>query len=134
MLPLRYPRRWRLAGGLILLVILGAAVAPAIFPCLAGGGASLPNADKWMHGLAFAMLAIWFTGQYARSSYVRIAIMLLTYGLLIEVVQSFVPYRSAEFADLAADAAGIGIGLLIAALATGGWSARAEAWLDKTFA
>jgi uncharacterized protein YfiM (DUF2279 family) len=130
MLPLRYPRRWRFAGGLILLVILGAAVAPAIFPWLAG----LPNVDKWMHGLAFAMLAIWFTGQYARSSYVRIAIMLLAYGLLIEVVQSFVPYRSAEFADLAADAAGIGIGLLIAALATGGWSARAEAWLDKTFA
>jgi VanZ family protein len=134
MLPLRYAWRWRLAGGLILLVILAAAVAPAIFPWLAGGGTSLPNVDKWMHGLAFAMLALWFTGQYARSSYVRIAIMLLTYGLLIEVVQSFVPYRSAEFADLAADAAGIGIGLLIAALATGGWSIRAEAWLDKTFA
>ena len=134
MLPLRYPRRWRLAGGLILLVILGGAVAPAIFPWLAGEGPGLPHVDKWMHGLAFTMLALWFSGQYARSSYVRIAIMLLTYGLLIEVVQNFIPYRSAEFADLAADAAGIGIGLLIAALATGGWSVRAEAWLDKTFA
>ena len=134
MLPLRYPRRWRLAGGLILLVILGGAVAPAIFPWLAGEGPGLPHVDKWMHGLAFTMLALWFTGQYARAADGRIACRRRTVGLLIEVVQSFVPYRSAEFADLAADAAGIGIGLLIAALATGGWSVRAEAWLDKTFA
>ena len=119
---------------MILLAILLAAIAPVIFPWLAGGSPGLPNVDKWMHGLAFAMLALWFTGQYARSSYVRIAIMLLAYGLLIEVVQSFVPYRSAEFADLAADAAGICTGLLIAMLGTGGWCVRAEAWLDKKFA
>ena len=134
MLPLRYPQRWKFAGGLILLIILAAAVAPAILPWLAGSEPSVPNVDKWAHGVAFAMLALWFTGQYARSSYARIAIMLLSYGFLIEVVQGFVPYRSAEFGDLVADAAGIAVGLLVAAVATGGWSVRAEAWLDKAFA
>jgi VanZ family protein len=134
MLPLRYPQRWKIAGALILLIILAAAMAPAILPWLVGREPSVPNVDKWAHGIAFAMLALWFTGQYARSSYAWIAIMLLLYGLLIEVVQSFVPYRSAELADLVADGAGICVGLLVAALVTGGWSVRAEAWLGKAFA
>jgi hypothetical protein len=134
MLPLRYARRWRIAGGLLLLAILVGAVAPAILPWFTGGGGGLPNIDKWAHGLAFAMLALWFTGQYARSSYGRIAMLLLGYGLLIEVVQSFVPYRTAEWADLAADALGIGVGLAIAAGVTGGWSIRAEDWLERKFA
>jgi hypothetical protein len=134
MLPLRYARRWQIAGGLILLAILAGAIAPAILPWLSGGSSGLPNVDKWMHGIAFALLAIWFTGQYARPSYGRVAIMLLAYGLLIEVVQTFVPYRTAEWADLAADAIGIGVGLAIATMATGGWSARAEEWLERKFA
>ena len=134
MLPLRYARRWHIAGGLILLAILAGAIAPAILPWLLDGSGGLPNVDKWMHGVAFALLAIWFTGQYARSSYGRVAIMLLAYGLLIEVVQTFVPYRTAEWADLAADAIGIGVGLAIATMATGGWSTRAEEWLESKFA
>jgi len=134
MLPLRYARRWHIAGGLILLAILAGAIAPAILPWLSDGSGGLPNVDKWMHGIAFALLAIWFTGQYARSSYGWIAIMLLAYGLLIELVQTFVPYRTAEWADFAADAIGIGVGLAIATMATGGWSARAEEWLESKFA
>jgi len=53
---------------------------------------------------------------------------------LIELVQTFVPYRTAEWADFAADAIGIGVGLAIATMATGGWSARAEEWLESKFA
>jgi VanZ family protein len=41
--------------------------------------------------------------------------VLLAYGALIEVLQSFTPTRSAEWADLLADSAGIALGLLLVA-------------------
>ena len=89
--------------------------------------------DKWLHGLTFMLLALWYTGQYAPESYWRIAVGLAAYGALIEVGQSMIPYRTAEWGDLAADLAGIVVGLAIAAVLTGGWSVRAENWLDEKF-
>ena len=83
--------------------------------------------DKWAHALAFALLAIWFAGQYRPRSYWRIALGLLVYGVLIELCQRMLSYRSAEWLDVAADMAGIMAGLLIAAAGLGGWSQRFEA-------
>ncbi|WP_240648546.1 VanZ family protein [Variovorax beijingensis] len=41
---------------------------------------------------------------------------LVGYGVLIEVLQSFTPNRSAEVSDVVADAMGIIVGRLIAAM------------------
>jgi VanZ family protein len=41
----------------------------------------------------------------------------LGYGLLIEFVQHFLPYRSASLGDLLADAAGMAIGSALVCLA-----------------
>lgn len=129
MLPLRYTRRWRLAGALFLLIVLGSTLMPAWWFWSELPRAALFAADKWLHGITFALLAIWFSGQYARRSYWRIALGLIVFGLLIEFCQRMVSYRTAEFADLVADIAGMFAGLAIGALGAGGWSLRFEQWL-----
>lgn len=133
MLPLRYLQRWRVAGFLLLLIVLIATLMPA-FWFLDDSREFVTwfmGVDKWLHAFTFLFLAVWFAGQYARSSYWRIAAGLILFGILIEVCQRVVSYRSAEWYDLAADVAGVVVGLTIAWLGVGGWSLRAEAWLTQ---
>lgn len=87
-------------------------------------------ADKWVHGVTFMLLAVWFSGQYARGAYWRIAIGLVGFGIMTELCQGMVSYRMADVMDLWADAAGILVGLVIAVLGAGGWSLRFEGWLQ----
>lgn len=126
MLPLRYARRWQLAGLLALIAVLFATLSPGL-PDFRQGHLLT---DKWMHGLTFAFLTIWFSGQYARRSYWRLAAGMLAFGALIEVCQRMLTYRSAEALDLLADMAGIVIGLVLALAGAGGWSLRLENWLQ----
>jgi VanZ family protein len=127
MLPLRYARRWQFAGILVLLAVFAAALAP--------GMPDLPDprvlpSDKLLHGMTFAFLTVWFSGQYSRRSYWRVAVGMLAFGGLIEVCQQMLDYRQAETMDLLADLAGIVLGLGIAWLGAGGWSLRLEDWLQ----
>jgi len=131
MLPLQYPGRWRAANWLLLSSVFLLAIVPAIWATDAMPGWT--GLDKWLHGLTFAVLALWMTGQYARDSYGWILLGLALYGALIEVGQSMIPYRSAEWGDLAADLAGLLAGMLVALFATGGWSLHAENWLKNRF-
>lgn len=129
MLPLRYARRWQAAGMVALFCVLVMALAPAIlfsFEFNAGG----IGPDKWLHGLTFAVLTVWFSGQYAARSYWRLALGMLAFGALIELCQRLLVYRSAETMDLLADAIGIAVGLAIALAGVGGWSLRFEDWLQ----
>jgi VanZ family protein len=67
-----------------------------------------------MHALAFALLVLPLGWADIRST-LWLAPLALAYGGAIEVLQPFVG-RGAEWGDLLADAAGIGIGLLPGAL------------------
>ena len=129
MLPLRYAPWWRTASGVLLVLVLAVAVLPAVWfwPDRGMIVSWFGEIDKWTHALVFAALAIWFAGQYRPRSYWRIAMGLLLYGVLIELCQRMVSYRSAEWLDVGADMAGIMVGLLIAAAGLGGWSQRIEA-------
>lgn len=133
MLALQFPGRWKLAGVILPLVVLGAALAPAFWPMPDDSVPDWIELDKLLHGITFAVLALWYTGQYARGSYWLIALGLIVYGALIEVFQSWLPYRTAESGDMTADVVGIFLGMTIALLATGGWSLRAEEWLTNRF-
>lgn len=129
MLPLRHEKRWRTAGIVILLVVLAAAVMPALW-------FEIPHAkflllDKWLHALTFLFLALWFSGQYKRSSYWRLAVGLTVFGVLIELCQGMISYRMADWRDLSADVLGTGLGLIIALAGLGGWSRRFEQWLAR---
>lgn len=131
MLPLNYAPRWRTASIVLLLAVLLAAITPAVWfwPDRVGLALWFGAVDKWAHAATFAALAVWFAGQYRARSYWRIAIGLIVFGLLIELCQRMVSYRTAEWFDVAADGIGIIIGLAIAIAGIGGWSLRFESWL-----
>jgi len=129
MLELRYGRRWQIAGGTLMVLTLAAAILPQLPFWRSVPGTGFEHADKIMHFLTFFILTVYFCGQYPRSAYWRIALGLLAFGALIEILQSFVGYRLAEGADLLADAVGVAAGLAAAVAGIGGWSLHAERWL-----
>lgn len=129
MLPLRYVTRWRVAGVVLLLAVFLSTLVPAIWFRSNHAFRILVDSDKLAHGVVFLVLAVWFSGQYSARSWWRIALGLLAFGVLIELCQRMTSYRSAEWLDLYADAAGIAIGLLLARAGAGGWSLRFERWL-----
>lgn len=112
-------RARRVWGGLFALVfILVAWLAFTPKP----PGTSISNGDKIGHGLAFATLALLAAlaarpqaqrEQRRRQLWQR-AGALFVWGVVIELVQSQLPTRSAELADIVADSVGIGLGLLLA--------------------
>jgi VanZ family protein len=130
-LPLVYPHRWRLAGFALLIAILLLALLPGLWFWPLGPKSALKLSDKLLHAITFAILALWFSGQYARGGYWKFATGLLLYGALIEACQYFVPYRRAEAGDMLADVAGIVCGLILAFAGAGGWSIRFEKWLQE---
>ena len=131
MLPLRHAGRWRIAGLSILLFVFAATLMPTLWfwPDRQQFVSWFVHADKWLHGVTFAFLAVWFAGQYRKRSYWRIAVGLLAFGVLIEASQRLVTYRSSEWFDIVADAIGIVVGLALAMAGLGGWSLRVENWL-----
>lgn len=76
---------------------------------------SMPDfgSDKINHCLAFATLALLGRAAYPRHLLALLA-GLMAYGGLIEILQSFTATRNAEWGDLLADAAGLGVGTLFA--------------------
>ena len=131
MLPLRHQKRWRVAGIAILLIVLTATVLPTLWFWHKFPHGQFLLLDKWLHILTFLFLSLWFSGQYKRSSYWRLGIGLIAFGVLIELCQAMISYRTAEWMDLVADIFGIGVGLIIAIAGAGGWSLRLEQWFEK---
>jgi VanZ family protein len=67
------------------------------------------NGDKILHFFAFAALTLLVDYAFPQIRFGALKIILLIlYGLTIEIVQSFLPYRSASAADLLTDIVGIG--------------------------
>ncbi|NTW70289.1 MAG: VanZ family protein [Chlorobiaceae bacterium] len=73
-----------------------------------GAGIDVENGDKLLHFLAFAALAVLVDFAFPKSRFGLLKIIpLVLYGLAIEYVQSFLPYRSASSGDLLVDIVGI---------------------------
>ena len=130
MLPLKYAARWQFAGIAFLILALTAALLPEIPFWPDDPAARFEISDKLLHMITFTFLAAWFSGQYARASYWRIAVGLFAFGALIELIQGTLTYRSSEWLDLYADGIGIVAGLIIARLGLGGWSERLERLME----
>ena len=136
MLPLRYARLWRVASAMLLLAVLASTVMPAVWlwPDRAQFSGWVLGIDKWAHVAAFMLLCVWFAGLYERRAFWRIGIGLLAFGVLIEICQRLVGYRSAEWLDIVADGVGIIAGLAIASTGAAGWALRVEYWYSERFA
>lgn len=80
--------------------------------------AEFEDADKVNHLLAFGTLACVATFCAAPGLRHRLVVAagLVVYGGFIELVQTQLPTRHGDWADVLADATGIGAGLLLAAL------------------
>ncbi len=66
---------------------------------------STPSSDKMNHFLAFLLFAVLLRLSF-KFGYWATFLFSVFYGSFIEIVQYFLPYRSAEYADLVADAFG----------------------------
>ena len=79
--------------------------------------------DVVLHALAFSYLTFALGLAHGGLRYLLVAVLMLLYGVFIEVAQSFEPARSPEVKDLLVDVAGIALGL-VALLVLGDWSRR----------
>lgn len=96
-------RIYRLVFLLLVLFISYAAVTPV------EGGASVPYIDKLLHFVAFLILTFFMDLSIKKPLLLsKVAlIFLILYAFLIELVQYFLSYRSAEVFDFISDLLGI---------------------------
>jgi VanZ family protein len=97
---------WVWAFGSVALVVLVLALMPPV-PHMPTTGW-----DKANHLLAFAVLA-WLGIHAYPQRMASVLSGLLAYGALIEILQSFTTYRSADWHDLWADGLGLVLGWLL---------------------
>lgn len=120
MLPLRYPKLWSAVGWLLVIGVVVGSLSP---------GQALPDfriSDKVQHGAAYCALMVWFAGLYRRGRYPLIVAILLLLGAGLEVLQGTTRTRSLDWYDMAANSAGIAVGLGLALSIAGGWCERLE--------
>jgi VanZ family protein len=102
-------RSWYAIGwfGLVLLVYLSLTPQPVDIP--------VENGDKVGHAAAYAVLTFWWL-QLMDSLKRRMLFVaaLLALGIAIEYIQRWTGYRTFDYYDMLADAAGIAVGWLIA--------------------
>lgn len=98
---------WRVLLGVLAAAVCWLAFSPAPPPAIDTGW------DKLNHAIAFAALAFCAARGFAPQSSLAIPAALLAFGGFIELVQSQLPGRSAEVADLLADAVGITVVLVL---------------------
>ena len=67
--------------------------------------------DKAQHAIAFGVLAVLAVLAYPEASRLRIALLLIGQGVLIEVLQYYGGYRFGDWQDAVADGVGVLVGL-----------------------
>ena len=72
--------------------------------------------DKANHFIAFLALYITLSFGYAKLKTQTKVLILLAFGIQIEIVQAFLPYRESSLLDIFADGVGILLGVLVIAL------------------
>jgi VanZ family protein len=106
--------RWWIGAGLYAGLILLASLVPG------GQQPSVPHLDKAAHlceYLLFAWLLVQAirAGRLVEPEYLTLAwIYATSYGLLMELLQAFVPWRSADWADAVMNGLGAAAGIWIA--------------------
>lgn len=72
--------------------------------------------DKIVHAFMFLSCAALFVRGWRvlRQRWYLVCVMLFLYGMLTELLQHYIPGRSASLGDLVADSVGVGIGVMIA--------------------
>jgi VanZ family protein len=109
-----------LGWALVIGVIVGSLLPGSTLPDLWG------LSDKLQHAGAYGLLMVWFSGLYSRNVHPIIAVVLLLLGISLDLLQATTMTRSFDVNDIAADAAGILIGLALSFSLLEGWCQRLE--------
>ena len=117
---LRWAFFWRLTGVTLCAAVFVMALTPVAVR------APILISDKLIHAVVFLALTVWFSAVVPRGKLNWLALIMLGFGIVIELAQLTVSYRRAEFADLVADAVGIGLGLVVAMLGARHWARALE--------
>ncbi|MEY2626167.1 MAG: hypothetical protein EBT64_07780 [Gammaproteobacteria bacterium] len=122
---LRYRAWWSGVGLALVLVVLYFCLEPP------GQGGVFLIPDKLSHALAFFGLTAWFAALVERRFYSLVVVLMLALGIAIELLQAWMALgRSAELADVYADAIGVALGLAISLPIRESWLQRVERWLS----
>ena len=105
----RQTRLWRAVLYPVLLIVLYLATTAQAYPVPAA------SSDKVNHIMAFVVLGILLRWSYPLLSLGAALLGLAGYGLGIEIIQAFLPYRDFSLLDLLADTVGGIAGLLTGA-------------------
>jgi VanZ family protein len=81
-----------------------------------GSEGSAPGSDKSLHFIGFFILSLLliftFKNYTAKRVYLKSLLIAVVIGILIEIIQLFIPARSFSLLDLAADLGGIFLAML----------------------
>ena len=116
LLSLIHDPRWQPAWRAVLLVLMCVAAWFAFIPSTPS---AQPNdVDKLEHFMAFSALGVAasFTARPGLRRTFQAAAGLMLYGGFIELVQTQLPTRHGDWADMLADSVGVAAGLALAAL------------------
>lgn len=114
------PTRFTMAGGCAVAVALASLLRAPADPFAELGPLGLFYVDKWVHVGSYALLAYLLAfAVLAERLWVFVAVVVASvlFGAGVELVQSTIPYRTTELADVVANAAG-------AVLAVAVWKVR----------
>lgn len=104
------PTRFSIAGGFALAVVVASMMwAPAV-PFAQQGPLGLVGFDKWVHFGSYAGIMFLFAWAFhAKSMGLLLAIAFATFllGAGVELIQSTIPYRTMNAADVVANGAGV---------------------------
>lgn len=124
----QYRTAWMGLGWLMASAVALGSLWPSM-PQVPGG-----VSDKFLHFSAYAALAFMFAGVLERRHWGRVVVGLLLFGAGIEFAQEhLIKSRAGEWQDMAANAAGVAVGMLTAALLPHSWCRHVEilAGLDR---
>lgn len=118
--PLKYPWVWRLLGWLLVAGVIVTSLLPAPWV------PTFNIKDKILHAGAYCFLMVWFSGLYPRERHWIVALLLFGLGIGLDIAQLPTATRHFELLDIAADAGGIVLGLVLGRFVFAGWCRRVE--------
>ena len=125
MLEFRRPWIWITLSIALVLGVVWGSLQPAT-------GSPMPEGfDKVEHFVTYMTLALWFTGMVRPERYWVVVGALLLLGLSMEIGQYLMHVgRMADPYDMAANTAGVALGIVAALRVSGGWIGKVDAWLS----
>ncbi len=101
-----YRKIWLAAGWLLIFLISYISLIPS-----PPAPMRFPHADKLEHLLSYAVLMGWFCQIYAaREQRIWLALACIAFGGVIELLQGWSGYRTADWLDLLSDGLGVALG------------------------